>query len=88
MEWVDDGSRTWVVQLHSGATVARGRTIYPGHARVFHRFDTSEGLPALYRLIDSIDRGTDGIILAGNIGMTSHMGDVLRRAKIPSMLAY
>ena len=86
MEWVDDGSQTWVVQLHGGATVAQGRTIFPGSVRVYHRFDTQEGLPALYRLIEKVKDNGEGIILKGNIGVTSHMGDVLRKARIPSML--
>jgi hypothetical protein len=83
-EWVHDGSRVWIVQLHRGATPSIGRTIYPGEPRVVHRFQTSDGIEALRDLIRLVKGSDEGIALVGNIGLTSHLGDLLRLAKIPS----
>jgi hypothetical protein len=45
-------------------------------------------LEALRKLIAAIgEKNTDtGIILPGDVGITSHFGDLLRRARIPSRL--
>jgi hypothetical protein len=85
-EWVDDGARVWVVQLHTGATVSAGRTIVPGHAAQFHRFDADQGLEALRALVDRVKGSGDGILVVGFVGVTSHFGDILRRAGLPSRL--
>lgn len=85
-EWVYDGRRAWIVQLHRGATPSTAQTIFPGEAEVFHRFDVANGLEALRQLVAEL-RGTgEGVILVGNVGLTSHLGDILRRARIPSRL--
>jgi hypothetical protein len=85
-EWVHDGSTTWIVQLHHGSTTTTGRVIVPGEARSYHRFPVTAGVEALRTLLTQLDPQTDGIILVGNIGITSHLGDILRRAQIPSCL--
>lgn len=85
-EWVHDGRHVWIVQLHVGVTASSGRTIYPGSARRYHRFETSRGIDALRHLIATIDGTGEGIILVGRIGITSHFGDLLRRARIPSRI--
>ena len=86
-EWVADKQRTWIVQLHRGASPSHGRVIYPGKPTTFRRFDVSQGLEPLRALIAEA-AGTDfGIELVGDVGVTSHFGDVLRRARIPSHIA-
>jgi hypothetical protein len=85
-EWVHDGRTAWVVQLHKGASATSGRVIFPGEARRFHPFPVERGIEALRGLIARV-RGTgEGITLVGRVGVTSHLGDVLRRAEIPSRL--
>lgn len=86
MEWVADHNQVWIVQLHRGAVKSSGRIIYPGNVLSYHRFDVEQGLEALRGLITTINNKNEGIILVGNIGITSHFGDVLRRAKIPSKI--
>ncbi len=85
-EWVHDAERVWVVQLHRGASVTQGRTIYPGDAERFHRFDVSEGIGALRELIGRTAPAGDGVVLIGQVGVTSHFGDLLRRARVPSRI--
>ena len=51
----------------------------------WHRFDPSLGLEALRELIASLGAG-EGVEVAGDVGVTSHAGDLLRRAAVPSRL--
>jgi hypothetical protein len=84
-EWVYDGSAAWLVQLHHGATPSFGNTIYPGDASVFHRFAVTDGIEALRDLIAHTS-SDEGIVLVGRAGITSHLGDLLRKARIPSRI--
>ncbi|HKB67182.1 MAG TPA: hypothetical protein VKC61_15110 [Pyrinomonadaceae bacterium] len=84
-EWVYDGEKTWIVQLHKGATASLGNVIYPGEPTSFHRFEVKEGIENLRKLIQRIKKD-EGIVIAGEIGITSHLGDLLRKAKIPSRI--
>jgi hypothetical protein len=84
-EWAHDGDRAWVLQLHLAGAVAEGTTIHPGAPARWRRFDPSLGLERLRELIASV-APDEGIEVAGHIGVTSHAGDLLRRAAIPSRL--
>jgi len=84
-EWVHDGENAWIVQLHKGATMTLGFMIYPGEPEMVHRFEVHEGIDSLRKLIKSIGSG-EGITIVGEIGVTSHFGDLLRKAKIPSKI--
>lgn len=83
-EWVHDGRYAWIVQLHTGATVTEGNVIYPGSPSVEHQFPVENGLESLRALAAQIEGTGEGIVLVGQIGVTSHLGDILRRARIPS----
>jgi hypothetical protein len=84
-EWAHDGDRAWVLQLHLAGAASEGTAIHPGTPARWRRFDPSLGLEKLRELIASVD-GDEGIEVAGHIGVTSHAGDLLRRAAIPSRL--
>lgn len=91
MEWVYDGHQVWVVQLHRGATTSTAHgTIVPGEVEHYHRFEIKHGIAALRKLVDELrSRGVNhGIILVGDVGITSHFGDILRRSGIPSRIEY
>jgi hypothetical protein len=85
-EWVADLDLVWIVQLHCGATKSSGSTIYPGNVSKYHQFNVEKGLEALRELISNINDRSEGIVLVGDVGITSHFGDVLRRAEIPSKI--
>src|SRR5262249_4665256 len=87
MEWVyDTNGFTWIVQLHRGITTSQGSIIHKGEAVNYERYDAIKGIYQLRALIAAV-RGTGkGIILVGNVGVTSHLGDLLRKAQIPSYL--
>lgn len=86
MEWVFDGQKVWVVQLHRGATSTSDRSIFPGTPSNYRYYETKEGIGKLRLLIEEVQTTGEGIILRGNVGITSHFGDVLRKAKIPSKI--
>jgi hypothetical protein len=86
MEWVADSSQVWIVQLHCGATKSSGSVIYPGNPSKYHEFDVEQGLEALRELISRVNNQSEGIVLLGDVGITSHFGDVLRRAEVPSKI--
>jgi hypothetical protein len=91
-EWVYDAKNTlWVVQLHAGTSSSMGSIIYPGEpSQSWERYDVANGLEGLRSLVRKLETtrgsGINGVILVGNVGITSHFGDLLRRARIPSRL--
>jgi hypothetical protein len=86
IEWVYDGNIAWVLQIHRGATTSKGLTIFPGEAASYIEFEASMGIEALRDLIAKLEGSGQGIRLLGNVGVTSHFGDLLRRGKIPSKI--
>lgn len=85
-EWVYDGRLAWNVQLHRGRTATSGNVIYPGIPKDWLTFRTELGLEALRELAAQARAEGFGIRVIGNVGLTSHFGDVLRKAKVPSTL--
>lgn len=87
-EWVIDAQRLWIVQFHRGQTMTSRGTIYPGNPRTWMEFRVESGLEALRLLIEELPSGDQtGVIIIGQVGVTSHFGDLLRRARIPSRVA-
>jgi hypothetical protein len=84
MEWAFDGETFWVLQMHGGASATTGSVVFPGEADRFHEFRVEEGIAALRSLVRRVEGTGAGIVLVGNVGVTSHLGDILRRSRIPS----
>jgi hypothetical protein len=84
-EWVFDGAKAWVVQLHIGASQSLGSALVPGDAANWIDFDVTDGLEALRQLVASLAQDT-GIYLNGSVGRTSHIADVVRKAGVPTRL--
>ena len=87
IEWVHDGVKPWIVQLHIGAISGDPVCIFEGTADRWIEFDTRLGLDKLREVIDDARLSGIGIRLVGDVGITSHFGDLLRSNKIPSVLA-
>ena len=85
-EWVHDGSQAWCVQLHVGASVSDGDVLFPGDVFDWTEFDASDGLGVLRELIARVGDG-QGILVKGDVGLTSHIADILRKAKITSRIS-
>ena len=85
-EWVHDGDSVWIVQLHRGATLSSATVVVPGEPREWNNFNVEDGLEKLRTLIHKIPKD-GGIRIIGEVGLTSHIADVLRRAGLPARLA-
>lgn len=86
IEWVYDGEDLWIVQLNQLKVSGSKNIIVEGKVKEYIEFDVSRGLEALRVLINNIKNKNIGIELVGNIGITSHFGDLLRINKIVSKL--
>lgn len=85
-EWVFDGRHVWVVQLHRGATESDAVNLTQGDAEAWAEFDVSDGLEALRQKVAVLKSG-EGLLLKGRVGLTSHIADVLRKAKVPARMS-
>jgi hypothetical protein len=90
VEWAHDGQLTWILQLQQDAALSHGDTIYPGEPSSFFdfnvsEFDVKERLENLRLLVAKAQRRSAGIRMIGDIGQTSHLAEVLRDSKIPSL---
>ena len=83
-EWVHDGITPWLVQLHQGETPSYSGVIYPGEFEYSSTFFVEQGLHVLRELISYLPKN-HGIVVKGNMGMGSHIADVLRKAQVPSI---
>lgn len=90
IEWViDHDNVVWIVQLHIDEELMESEdVIVPGKAKCYIAFDVKQGLDALREVIDMAQHciPKHGIYLMGNVGVTSHFGDLLRKANIPSKI--
>lgn len=86
IEWVFDSKEVWVVQLNQIKVSSSKSIIVEGNPDKYVEFKVNRGLEDLRILIEDIVNKNIGIELIGNIGVTSHFGDLLRLAKIPSKL--
>lgn len=87
LEFVHDGNLAWVVQLHLSGDRYNGFTVSPGEPKVgWLEFDPREGLEHLRALITRAQREDFGVSILRPVGITSHVGDLLRSAHIPARL--
>jgi len=95
IEWVFDGKRAWCVQMHKTQhfqsdqniiVPSKNKSIEYHDFKIDSQIDTKEQLDELRKLIKSIKNKSMGISLIGDIGVTSHFGDILRKANIPSKI--
>lgn len=86
MEWVFDGNEVWTVQLHVGAISSDPHVIFQGNAERWVVFNVNEGLDSLRKLLVDTEGSSVGVRLQGDVGVTSHFGDLLRGRRIPSTL--
>jgi hypothetical protein len=84
-EWVHDGSSLWIVQLHKGKTSSTSTIVVPGEAAEWATFHTEAGLEALRQFLARLAPNV-GLILEGDVGLTSHLADLARKAARPTRL--
>lgn len=84
-EWVHDGERVWIVQLHKGGTKSVSATLVPGDAAEWVVFKASHGLDELRQFLSGLPDDV-GVRIEGEVGLTSHIADLLRKSKRPSKI--
>jgi hypothetical protein len=84
-EWVHDGLIVWVVQLHRGITESTPSVLVPGEAKKWVDFHVSEGLSALRSVLTNLPPD-DGLSLIGDVGLTSHLADLIRKSGRPARI--
>lgn len=84
-EWVHDGDKVWIVQLHLGATRSTAKVLVPGDAGKWLRFEARDGLEKLRTALRDLPADA-GLSLVGNVGLTSHIADVVRKAGRPARI--
>jgi hypothetical protein len=85
-EWVHDGEQVWVVQLHKGGTSSDGAMLVPGEPAEWVVFKASEGLEELRRFLAELPDDI-GVRIEGEIGLTSHFADLLRKTRRPARIS-
>lgn len=85
-EWVHDGKLVWVVQLHQGGTASAAATLVPGEPAEWAVFKASRGLEELRIFLSSLPDDV-GVRIEGEIGLTSHIADLLRKTKRPARIS-
>jgi hypothetical protein len=86
IEWVFDGNKIWLVQLNQIKNIGGGRIIVFGSPTSYEKFYVKNGLEQLRQKIKEVKDKNIGIELVGDVGLSSHFGDVLRQANIPSFI--
>ena len=86
IEWVCDKNTIWIVQLNQLKSKSSKYIIVEGNPKYYMDFDIKKGLENLRTKISEIQNKNIGINLIGKVGITSHFGDILRIANIPSTL--
>lgn len=86
-EWVVDGEMdVWLVQVNQIDSKFDERNIVLGECSKYIDFNVSNGLEKLREVVDTIKGTNLGINLIGNIGVTSHFGDILRINNVVSKI--
>ncbi|WP_043352958.1 hypothetical protein, partial [Methylobacterium sp. B1] len=84
-EWVHDGARLWIVQLHVGATATLPSALVPGEASNWVELDAATPLHDLRRRLQGLPPDT-GLRLVGVVNATSHVADLLRKSGVPTRI--
>lgn len=85
LEWVHDGAGAWLVQLHVGATRTSASALVEGDAERWYRFPVERGLAELRRFLADLP-GQAGLVIEGDVGLTSHIADVVRKWGRPARI--
>ena len=86
IEWAFDGDRVWVLQLHRGGSPTGAGLLSAGDSDVWLEYDPADGLEGLRELTMKASAAGAGVEVIRPVGVTSHVGDILRKAGVPGRL--
>lgn len=83
-EWAHDGERAWLLQLRpTGESLLTSEVLREGEASSWVEVDARLPLEDLRRELNAVQQGT-GVILVGNVGLTSHKVELLLDTGVPA----
>jgi hypothetical protein len=86
IEWAHDGQEAWILQLHCMSYAAGELGVIvlgePNHGWL--KFTAGDNLDRLKDLVREAGTAGMGIQIDGRVGLTSHVGDILRQAGVPA----
>lgn len=83
-EWAFDGRRVWILQLHRAEVLPDGVLVAGEPEEGWIDFAPGQPLDSLHELVAMARVQRKGILVRGRVGLTSHIGDVLRRSGVPA----
>jgi hypothetical protein len=87
IEWAYDGDIVWILQMQQIENGVLDSVVVPwGEGMRFKRFDVADGLDQFREFVAEAKAKGEGVVLVGSVGVTSHFGDILRRARVPSRI--
>ena len=87
IEWGYTKDTIWIFQLHKkDKAELNSKWIVKGEPKYWYDFNVNDGLEKLRELISRINSNEEGVKIHGYIGITSHVGDLLRNNKIISKM--
>lgn len=86
MEWVHDGTQAWVLQMHRAGDADTWLSAgEPENGWL--EYAPADGLDALRALLRRAVAESRGIRVTSPVGVTSHVGELLREAGVPATLS-
>ena len=82
IEWAHDGDAVWIMQMHVEQNLLESidSTEIPDGGWV--EFDPLDGIPLLAEAVAKAQDAGAGVLLTRRVGLTSHIGDLLRRSGV------
>ena len=88
IEWAIDQQQVWLLQAHVRTLKGiGGTTLNPGQPERWLDYDPKDGLATLRALASQARTEAAGIYVVRPVGITSHVGDVIRAAGVPGRMA-
>jgi hypothetical protein len=87
LEWAHDEIQAWMLQVHPRPVTNLEKGVLSlGEAATWLEFDPDEGLDALRTLVGIAAQTNAGVRVTRLVGITSHVGDILRAARVPGRI--
>jgi hypothetical protein len=87
LEWVHDGEEPWILQLHLSDPHGIPEIFKAETASHWVRFNPDAGLDVLREMVRHAEATGDGIMVTRPVGVTSHVGEILRASGVPTRIA-
>lgn len=86
IEWASDSTTAWVLQVHRMEAALPIGVVSAGTPDYWLEYDPDLGLDVLAELIEKAAGSDGGIVVTRPVGVTSHVGDLLRKAGVPGRI--